>query len=310
VTGQALQAADCGYALTTSVTKATKKGFRVTVKIANAAGGPLDSTGLTVLVNAGASTLTKVGHGTFQTDANGYLLLTVPTAETADDRDGDPQDPDVLGGKAYQFHLTFDGAYTQLKTHIMSSSGVACDQTAPTVSLGTSGDFFTANGTLTLTADATDDVAVAKVVFAQDGVAIGSATAAPYTVAVPVTNAMNGRHRYTATAFDLTGNQASVTKRVLVAIGNKFFGTAASDAGDLAGLLAHFNQVTPANAGKWGSVEAVRDQMNWTDLDTAYNFAKSNHIPFKMHTLVWGQQQPAGWTASPPTSSWPRSSSG
>ena len=33
--------------------------------------------------------------------------------------------------------------------------------------------------------------------------------------------------------------------------------------------------------------------MNWTELDTAYNFAKTNHIPFKMHTLVWGQQQPA-----------------
>ena len=69
----------------------------------------------------------------------------------------------------------------------MSSSGVACDQTAPAVTLATSGDFFTANGTLTLTAGATDNVAVSKVVFAQDGVAIGTATAAPYTLAVPVT---------------------------------------------------------------------------------------------------------------------------
>ena len=43
------------------------------------------------------------------------------------------------------------------------------------------------------------------------------------------------------------------------------------------------------NAGKWGSVEAVRGPMNWTDPDTAYNFAKSNHIPFEFHTLIWGQ---------------------
>jgi endo-1,4-beta-xylanase len=294
VVRQAIQGTDCGYAIGTDVSKVNKKGFKVKLKITNAAGGKLDSTGLTVLVNAGDAKLVKVGHGTFQPDPNGYLLLTaVPTPETADDRDGDPDDPEVLAGKAYRFHLKFEGAYTQLSTHIMSSSGVACDQTAPTVTMGASGDFFTANGTLTLTAQAADDVAVSKVVFSQDGVAIGTATAAPYTMAVPVSAAINGRHRYMATAYDLTGNQASVTKRVLVAIGTKFFGTAAIDAADYAGLLAHFNQVTPGNAGKWGSVEATRDQMNWTDLDTAYNFAKSNHIRFKMHTLIWGQQQPA-----------------
>jgi hypothetical protein len=37
--------------------------------------------------------------------------------------------------------------------------------------------------------------------------------------------------------------------------------------------------------------------MNWTELDAAYNFAKANNIPFKFHTLIWGQQQP-GWIGS------------
>ncbi|WP_162303534.1 endo-1,4-beta-xylanase [Hymenobacter sediminis] len=55
---------------------------------------------------------------------------------------------------------------------------------------------------------------------------------------------------------------------------------------------AYFNQVTPENAGKWGSVEATRNQMNWTELDSAYNLAKTKGYPFKMHTLIWGQQQP------------------
>jgi len=45
-----------------------------------------------------------------------------------------------------------------------------------------------------------------------------------------------------------------------------------------------------------GLVEATRDQMNWTALDEAYDFAKANGIPFKLHTLVWGTQQP-GWIA-------------
>jgi endo-1,4-beta-xylanase len=59
-------------------------------------------------------------------------------------------------------------------------------------------------------------------------------------------------------------------------------------------FTTYWNQVTPENAGKWGSVEATRDVMNWGALDNAYNFAKNNGFPFKQHTFVWGQQQP-GW---------------
>ncbi len=55
----------------------------------------------------------------------------------------------------------------------------------------------------------------------------------------------------------------------------------------------YWNQITPGNAGKWGSVEYVRNQMNWTVLDSTYNVARRNHFPFKLHTLIWGAQQPA-----------------
>ncbi len=79
----------------------------------------------------------------------------------------------------------------------------------------------------------------------------------------------------------------------------KFFGTAASAAADYASLLTWFDQVTPENGGKWGSVEATRDVMVWDALDAAYQFAKTNHLPFKFHTLIWGQQQPS-WMASLP----------
>ena len=36
---------------------------------------------------------------------------------------------------------------------------------------------------------------------------------------------------------------------------------------------------------------------NWGDLDTAYNRAITDGIPFRMHTLIWGNQQPA-WMES------------
>jgi endo-1,4-beta-xylanase len=65
-------------------------------------------------------------------------------------------------------------------------------------------------------------------------------------------------------------------------------------------FAAYFNQVTPENAGKWGSVEAQRDVMVWDELDAAYLFARQNGMPFKMHVLVWGNQQPAWIEALPP----------
>ena len=58
-------------------------------------------------------------------------------------------------------------------------------------------------------------------------------------------------------------------------------------------FVAYWNQVTPENAGKWGSVEGVRNNMNWNALDAAYNLAKDNDLPFDFHVLIWGAQQPA-----------------
>jgi len=56
---------------------------------------------------------------------------------------------------------------------------------------------------------------------------------------------------------------------------------------------AYWNEVIPENAGKWGSVEGIRDVMNWGGLDAAYNLAKGNGFPFNFHVLIWGAQQPA-----------------
>src|SRR5690242_15767819 len=63
----------------------------------------------------------------------------------------------------------------------------------------------------------------------------------------------------------------------------------------------YFNEVTPENAGKWGSAAGTTRTapMRWTALDQAYSFAKSNGYKFNFHILVWGNQQPT-WMASLP----------
>lgn len=66
-------------------------------------------------------------------------------------------------------------------------------------------------------------------------------------------------------------------------------------------FATYWNQVTPENSGKWGSVEATRNVMNWYQLDMAYNFAKSKGFPFKQHAFVWGQQYPT-WIDNLPDS--------
>jgi endo-1,4-beta-xylanase len=63
----------------------------------------------------------------------------------------------------------------------------------------------------------------------------------------------------------------------------------------------YWNQVTPENSAKWGSVESVRGTMNWSALDVAYQYATSNGYRFKAHTLVWGSQYPAWLTGLSPT---------
>jgi endo-1,4-beta-xylanase len=56
----------------------------------------------------------------------------------------------------------------------------------------------------------------------------------------------------------------------------------------------YWDQITPENEGKWGSVEGTRDKMSWGGLDRVHDYAKANGIPFKQHNFVWGSQQP-GW---------------
>ena len=64
----------------------------------------------------------------------------------------------------------------------------------------------------------------------------------------------------------------------------------------------YFDQVTPENAGKWGSAAGTTRTaaMRWTARDQAYNFAKTNGFPFNFHVLLWGNQQPTWMATLPP----------
>ena len=93
---------------------------------------------------------------------------------------------------------------------------------------------------------------------------------------------------------------ATAERPSLLAAGkNRFLGQVYSPS-QKPGLVETWNKITPENSGKWGSVEATRDVMNWTAMDEAYRAAKDNGYRFQFHCLVWGNQAPGWISALPP----------
>jgi endo-1,4-beta-xylanase len=77
-------------------------------------------------------------------------------------------------------------------------------------------------------------------------------------------------------------------------VGNITTGMNGIDSGSLK-YATYWNQITPENAGKWGSVQKdAGSALSWAALDTIYNYTKTNNIIFKQHTFMWGAQQPSG----------------
>ncbi len=93
------------------------------------------------------------------------------------------------------------------------------DTTPPSVSLAAPANGATVSGTVTISADASDNVGVAGVQFKVDGNNVGAEdTSAPYSVAWNTTNFAHGSHTITAVARDAAGNtatSATVTVTVL-----------------------------------------------------------------------------------------------
>lgn len=73
----------------------------------------------------------------------------------------------------------------------------------------------------------------------------------------------------------------------------KFVGNITTSGAVRSDFINYWNQITPENEGKWGSVEATRDQYNWAPLDRIYAYAREHNIPVKAHTFVWGSQFPS-----------------
>lgn len=81
------------------------------------------------------------------------------------------------------------------------------DTTAPSVSITSPSDGETVSGSITVTADASDDTGVAQVDFYLDGSLVASDTTSPYEWTWDTTTTFDGSHSLDATAIDDAGNE-------------------------------------------------------------------------------------------------------
>jgi hypothetical protein len=94
------------------------------------------------------------------------------------------------------------------------------DTTAPTVSITAPTQGATVSGTVSVSANASDNVGVAGVQFRLDGANLGAEdTTAPYSASWNTTTVSNGNHTLTAVARDAAGNQTT-SAAVTVTVSN------------------------------------------------------------------------------------------
>jgi hypothetical protein len=99
----------------------------------------------------------------------------------------------------------------------VGESAATRDVISPSVAFITPSNGWTVSGSVTLTAAASDDVAVANVRFFVDGVVIGSPiTASPYITTWDCTAMADGLHRLDAVAQDTSGNSATSSINIMV----------------------------------------------------------------------------------------------
>lgn len=89
---------------------------------------------------------------------------------------------------------------------VMYSATISSDSAAPVVSISSPAGSATVTGTVSVTANASDNVGVSKVEFYVNGVLKATASAAPYSFSWNSSSAANGAYSLSAKAYDAAGN--------------------------------------------------------------------------------------------------------
>jgi hypothetical protein len=178
--------------------------------------GTSNATAVQLTWNASSDNVAVTRYNVHRSTTSGFT-------PSAANRVGQPtstsfSDPGLATGD-YYYRVTAEdaagnisGASTEVK--------VTVDKTAPTVSITAPVAGTTVSNTISVTANAADNIGVAGVTFKVDGTTIGNEdTSSPYSVSWDTTSIGNGNHNLTAVARDAAGNSTTSTS-VAVTVSN------------------------------------------------------------------------------------------
>jgi hypothetical protein len=177
-------------AVTPSVSSATGgSSIAATVRLSGVAG----TSGATVTLSTSNAAVARVPPTVTipagQNSANFTITTSSVTADTA---------VTITG--------TLGGTRSAIITVLRASGG---DVTPPSASVTSPAAGATVTGTVGITANASDNIGVARVDFLVDGVLLSSDATAPYAASWNTTTAANGSHSLVARAVDAANNQTS-----------------------------------------------------------------------------------------------------
>jgi lysyl endopeptidase len=125
------------------------------------------------------------------------------------------------------------------------------DTTPPTTSITAPANGATVSGTVSVTANASDNVGVARVEFLVDGAVAATDTSAPYSFSWNTAGVANGSHTLRSRAFDAASNSGQ-SALVTVNVSNAASTTVFSDGfGTNLGWVTNPNATDTATTGRW-----------------------------------------------------------
>jgi chitodextrinase len=189
----------------------TLTGLGVSDTVAPSAPSSLSATGgvgsAVLTWTASTDNVGVSGYNVYRSTTSGFTPSSVN--KIGQSTTGSYTDSGLTPGTSYYLVTAQDAAGNVSAPSNEASATVAADTTPPTVSIS-SPTGGTVSGTVTVSANAADNVGLAGVQFKVDGINLGAeVTGAPFSISWNTTTVANGSHTLTAVARDAAGNTAT-----------------------------------------------------------------------------------------------------
>ena len=193
----------------------TSGGSGSNVAISNVSASNITTNSATVTWTTSVAATSQVKYGTTSSLPNATSMSSSMVTNHSQSLSG------LAANTLYYFAAT-SSASNNTATSTTATFGTTntTDNTPPTVSISAPTSGSSVSGTVTLSANASDNVGVASVQFTVDGSNVGALdTASPYTTAWDSTSVANGTHSISAVAKDTAGNTTTAAA-ITVSVSN------------------------------------------------------------------------------------------